>query len=355
MTSKRTKFSVGLFMTGGICIALLAFIWLGMSRFLEKGHYYTTYFNESVQGLDKDSPVKYRGVSIGRVDSIQVAPDSKLIQVVMKIDTGQELTDDMVAQLKSVGITGIMFIELDRKKKDEIDRSPILTFPSKYPIIASKPSNISQLLQGIDYLLNQIRALDLEGISGKIKITLDSINQSITDADIKKISGHVISSIEDVKQIFDRNRWDNIIASIEDSGKSFNSVMIKADEIMGPLEDVVHSLNSIMSKADLSLVHLQNSLAGVEKITVENMDTIEKAIQDFKQSMEKVNLLLEEGSSLVGGADDSLSRLSRYLMAIAQNLERASENLNRFTDLIADEPSKLIFGEPPAPRKLEEK
>jgi len=117
MASQKAKFIVGLFLVCGIGIALLAFIWLGMSRYFEKGRFYVTYFNESVQGLDKDSPVKYRGVSVGRVHSISVAPDSKLVKVVLKIETGMVLDTNMVAQLKSVGITGSVFIELDQKKR----------------------------------------------------------------------------------------------------------------------------------------------------------------------------------------------------------------------------------------------
>ena len=66
MASQKTKFMVGIFVAGGFGIALVAFIWLGMSRFLETGRYYAVYFNESVQGLTVDSPVKYRGVAVGK-------------------------------------------------------------------------------------------------------------------------------------------------------------------------------------------------------------------------------------------------------------------------------------------------
>ena len=235
MASQKTKFAVGIFITCGMGIALVAFIWLGMSRFLEKGQYYATYFNESVQGLDKDSAVKYRGVSIGRVDRIGVAPDSKLIQVILKIETGQKLTSDIVAQLKSVGITGSMFVELDRKKADETDRSPVLNFPSEYPIIASKPSNISELLQGIDDVLNQIMALDLEGISEKIKQTLDNVNLVMADANVKGISDKVLSSLDEVNRIVDSEKWNGIIASVENSGQSLSQVMDKADNIHGSI------------------------------------------------------------------------------------------------------------------------
>jgi len=67
MASQKTKFAVGLFVATGIGVASLAIIWLGMSRYLEKGQYYVSYFNESVQGLDIDSPVKYRGVAIAQL------------------------------------------------------------------------------------------------------------------------------------------------------------------------------------------------------------------------------------------------------------------------------------------------
>ncbi len=311
MASKKTKFTVGLFVASGVAFALLAIIWLGMSRFFEKGHYYVTYFNESVQGLDMESPVKYRGVSIGRVQSIGVAPDSKLIQVVLKIESGQTLDSNVVAQLKSVGITGSMFVELDRKKKEEPDRSPPLSFPSKYPIVASRPSEISELVRGIDDVINQIRSVDLEGISEKIKLNLDNISQVIDDANIKGISKNIESSLERVSSILDSRRWKKIVASVE------------------------------------------NTLVGVEGIVGENEKTIKTAIEDFGQAMGQANILLEKGSSLIGGTADSQSHLRRHLLLIAQNLEKASENLQRLIDLLADQPSQLIFGQPPVPRKVE--
>ena len=257
MASTKTKFAVGLFVAGGISIALLAIIWLGLTRYFEKGQYYVTYFNESVQGLDKDSPVKYRGVTIGRVEKIGVAPDSKLIEVVLKIESGQKLGTDIVAQLKPVGITGSMFIELDQKKKDEPDHSPHLSFPSKYPIVASKPSEISELLHGIDNVLDQLNSLDLEGISNKLKSALDSLNQAIVDANVKAISKNLASSLE----------------------------------------------------------------------------TIDRKILEQVES--------------------TTSHLDRHLATTGQNLEKASTNLNRLLELLADQPSQLLFGAPPPPRKVE--
>ena len=332
MASQKTKFTVGLFVFFGITIAVVAFLWLGMSRFLEKGLYYAIYFDESVQGLDMDSPVKYRGVAVGRVVRIEVAPDSKLIQVVVKLDTGQNLESNIVAQLSVVGITGSMFIELDQKKEDEPDKTPALNFPSEYPIISSKPSNITEILKGLDDFFNQINAIDLEGISGRIKDALDSFNQMIADANIKGLSQNLESSLEDIGNIVERERWDRILSTVEEA---------------------MNRLKSMASKADGSMDKFDNSLASIENITAGNEKTIKEAIDDFRTAMEKVNRLLDTGNSMITGADDTIYQLGENLDEIAKNIERAAENINRITDIVTDQPSQLLFGEPRTPKKIE--
>ena len=48
-----------------------------------------------------------------------------------------------------------------------------------------------------------------------------------------------------------------------------------------------------------------------------------------------------------------IRRQDRHLVVVAQNLERASEDLQRLLDVLANQPSQLMFGERPAPRKVE--
>ncbi len=311
MATRKTKFAVGLFVFVGLAFAIWITIWLGMSRYLEKGQYYVTYFDESVQGLGVDSPVKYRGVFIGRVESIAVAPDSKLIKVILNIESGQQLDPNIVAQLKSVGITGSMFVELDQKKADEPDQSPRLGFPSEYPIIASKPSEISGLYGGLNKVLEQVKLLDLEGISLQIKTTLENINQTVDDANIQRISKTIESSFERMEIILADQRWDKILAA-----------------------------------ADSTLVRVEDLVSSKEQ-------TIASAIDNFNRAMQNVNSLSDEGSALVSGADASVSELMNHLLIAARNLEKASDNLNRLMETLADHPSQLMFGQPPRPREVE--
>jgi len=332
MASQKTKFTVGLFLTCGMVFAVVVIIWLGMSRFFQEGRHYVTYFDESVQGLNVDSPVKYRGVFIGRVERIDVAPDSKLVQVVLKIESGQAFDRNIVAQLKSAGITGSMFVELDRIKAGEPDRSPKLNFPSKYPIVPSRPSEIGELISGINDVLDQIKSLDLKGVAEQVKLTLGNINQKVSQANVKRISDSLEASLLRVNYILDSQRWNQI----------FNSV-----------DQGVRSLNTLITDADKSLDRADKTIVRVDGIIYENKKSIKAAIDDFKLAMHSANDFLKMGSSLVSGTDESISILMHRLLIVAHNLEKASVNLNQIMETLADQPSQLIFGEPPAPRKVE--
>src|SRR5512139_1090158 len=151
MVRQVSSRTLGLFVTLGVII------WVGASKYFEKRDRYVTYFDESVQGLQRDSAVKYRGVDVGRIEDIRVAPDNRLIEVVMKINLKEDVEKNSVASLRTAGITGIVFVELDQRDPEEPDLSPRLSFASQYPIIPSRPSQIRQIFSGIDEIIEKIK------------------------------------------------------------------------------------------------------------------------------------------------------------------------------------------------------
>lgn len=325
MASQKTKFSVGLFLMGGIVVALVALIYLGVTRYFEKGHFYVTYFNESVQGLERDASVKYRGVTIGRVEDIRVAPDSKLIEVVLNVESGMKLESNIVAQLKNVGITGSMFVELDQRNPQDADQSPPLSFPSEYPIVGSKPAEISELLRGLDEVLNKIKALDLEGIVAKIKQNLDLIDHTIRQANVEGISRSVETALDRMNRIIDQERWADILGSVQ----------------------------ATLASANSTFSHAEKTFAKAEAIMADKGNDIRAALDEFREAMRTANAFLEKASSLAGGTEDTLYDLRGHLLATARNLEKASETLTRVLETVAEQPSRVLFGEPPPARRIE--
>ena len=70
MSQRANYFKLGLFVIGAIAAGIIVLIIIGTGRFLQKRVTIETYFNESVQGLDIGSKMKYRGVDVGQVTRI---------------------------------------------------------------------------------------------------------------------------------------------------------------------------------------------------------------------------------------------------------------------------------------------
>ncbi len=325
MTTTKTKFNVGIFVVVGTIIIFSALLWFGLSDYLEKGKFYAAFFDESVQGLEKDSSVKYRGVTIGRVESIDVAQDDILIRVVLKVKKDIELGDNVVAQLKSVGITGIMFVDLDKKRNGDPDLSPKIKFKPEYPVVATKPSEFKKYMDAIDDVLNQLTALDVKGISDRAKSTLDTINNAVNVVRIEEMSKKIRSSFARMEEILDPDQWKNVMQSIETAGDSLDSLIV--------------NINGTVSNINSAFVRF-------EKVVKENEVGLAKAIKDFSLSMERAGALFSEGGDLVQKTEQNLEGLQQHLIVTLQNLEQASRELNRSMERIADQPSLLIFSKP---------
>ena len=179
MASRASKFLIGLFVIIGSVMAAITIIWVGAADFFTKGSVYVTYFDESVQGLQVDSAVKYRGVDVGKVQSIKVAPDGRLIEVVMKVDLSTELQSHVEAQLRTAGITGIVFIELDQIRDSEKSNALEINFEPDYPVIPSRRSEISRFLEDTNEIMESIKAIDFKGLSDQLKETTLAVENFI--------------------------------------------------------------------------------------------------------------------------------------------------------------------------------
>ncbi len=319
MASIKTKFTVGLFVCLGITFTFVAIIWFGLSHYFEKGMHYVAYFDESVQGLGKDSPVKYRGVSIGRVKGILVAPDSKLIEVLLIIDQPLTHVNGVVAQLKSVGITGIMFVELDRKKKNEPDRSPKRNFVIEYPVISTKPSEIKQFVESLDDLFKRFKAVDIPNISKNLNATIVKIGQVVDEAQVKKLIKDIRLIFSNFKKISDVKRFDRLFEKLEDETKLLVSTTKSAKKTLTKLSSIINN----------------------------NEKNISEGVVDFRKAMKQIEPMVSNGLQLLNDTSKSVVNIQQGLIVTLQNLEKASNNVNRLTEQLADQPSRILFAAPP--------
>jgi phospholipid/cholesterol/gamma-HCH transport system substrate-binding protein len=327
MATLKTKFSVGLFLIIGIAVIIVSVIWLGLSNYLERGRLFVAYFNESVQGLDVDSPVKYRGVHIGRVHTIGVAPDGNLIEVVLKIESDIKPdgdTDNLVAQLKSVGITGLMFLELEQKDGDA-EAYPPLSFEPQYPVIDTRPSEISKFFQGIEDIFTMFRSLDADTISNQLTLILKKVNKTIDDAQLDELAVEMHTAVKSFQDLVKTEKVNRLLASLEKTSGNLNAMAVNADGGITEIRATVDRLGEV----------IDNSGGDMEGITA-----------DLKASTMEIKHAMQTATALLENTDRQVDTIQRQVLVTLNRIDRAADTLNRFLDQLANQPSQVIFSAP---------
>jgi phospholipid/cholesterol/gamma-HCH transport system substrate-binding protein len=304
MSRQASKFKVGLFVLVGLFMAVSALVWLGASRYLKGTTTYVTYFGESVQGLQVDSVVKYRGVEIGRVKTIQVAPDNTLIEVVMGIHYEGAVPPDITATLKMVGITGIAYIELDRKDPKSADMAPQLTFAARYPVIPSHPSEITQLFSLVEEVVRQMRTIDFKALASDLQGALAAAREVLSGVKVQKT-----------------------MASLEKAAGNLESLTGRADRYLakGEVEATVTQAKSALAEAQGLIADLRGQAKALD-----------------------LGGAKERADQVVSQVQDQVAQVGGDMRRTADNLRRASETLERLLSRLENSPSDMLFSQPPA-------
>lgn len=105
---------VGLFVTAGICAVVFLALRVGnlVSLDTSSGYQLEAGF-DNIGGLKLRAPVKAAGVTVGRVESIRLDPDSYRAVVQLKIDDHYRFTKDTIASILTSGLLGEVYIGLD--------------------------------------------------------------------------------------------------------------------------------------------------------------------------------------------------------------------------------------------------
>lgn len=306
MSSNVSNVRLGLFVLAAIGLIVVTLVWMGASKYTKGAAYYVSFFDESVQGLQVDSKVKYRGVDVGRVTDIRVAPDFKLIEVVMQIGFEGDLSNEMVAQLQSVGITGIVFIELNRQQQGDKEKSPRVDFAAEYPIIPSKSSEMQKLMSVIDRITKQLDRVDFEGIGDDVTETLAAIRHIVENASLQKSMANLERTASNLENI-----TSTVLKEIKTG---------RINTALNSINDGAKNLDILLSKARKALDEMK-------------LQSTARQVREFVTTLK----------------DQSLDIALQVRRTMA-NLRSSSQRLDRLLMRLEHNPSDLIFSEPPSGR-----
>jgi len=292
MASPTNHWKLGLFVIVSVILGLAVIVVLGARSLQKELITYATYFDESVQGLEIGSPVKFRGVTIGNVAAIGIGPDRRHVRVdadlivddisamglaVKRVGKEVEIhvPADLRAQLVSMGITGVKFLQIDFFAVED-NPAPKLPFavPANYiPAAMSTMKNIedsliaavnripevaeqtAEIMKRINGILADVegRAMPAKaeailvktnGVLARLDATLAGLKTEALSAEARATMSHVDAAVLKMDALLARAAAkDGMFDSAERVTMAVGDVAANAVGVSGELEQTLRAVN----------------------------------------------------------------------------------------------------------------
>jgi len=328
MESKVNFAAVGAFVLVFGALLIGGVLWLASDKSYRTAYdTYLVYMSESVSGLSLDAPVRYRGVQVGAVRRIELAPgNAELVQLTLDIEHGTPVKQDTVAVLRVQGLTGIAHVELSGGSPT----SPALQpgAGEKYPVIRTGPSLMLRLDTAVTALLT-------------------NLNRS---------SENINALLDEENRIALQNTLNNL-------ARLSGTLAARSGEIDRGLDQAARAMENtarLTAQASTELPQLnqriQRSADAIDRMANEGTHTMENAaqlLQRIQRSADAFDRMAGETARAGAGAASTIDgvrgeALPEARQAIAE-LRELTASLRRFSEALERSPGMLLQGRPAVP------
>lgn len=339
MKSSKHYFAIGLFtILGFILLAAGCVLFGGADLFANKAHF-ETYFDSSVQGLDVGSPVKFRGVRLGAVESIAFAGNTyaipkdadarplTYIRVVCAIDLDShpQLAGDAIprliargvrANLALQGITGQLFVNLDFPRNGSLAASKNdLAFPWRpvHPAIPSTPTTLQNFLNIAQDIAANLGAIDFSQVTDSLKTLTDNINAIALKADIPTLT-----------------------TTFTALGKSLTAQSERLGRLLDRLDtaQLGHNLATISDNLAQTSTDLRAALPTLSAELTQTLRQLDQTLAQASQTLDRL------------GTDIDTHAIGRDVAETLDALARTAAATEALVQELRQKPSRLIFDAP---------
>lgn len=260
---------------------------------------YAIYFEESVLGLNLDAPVKYRGISVGKVTELSISPrNSEEVRVLVSVLASTPIKSSTRAQLTSQGITGLSYVNLSFG--EDADAKPLERLQGEeYAVIKTIPSllikientmgditlRLSETLEHLNLLLQEENQKDFALLLKNSALFVSKLNTIMDDATIesfKKTMHHLESTSAQLDAMMPR------IATLID-----NSVVWE-DRIAGSFASIMQSYLGIRGTMDTINNAIQSGDFNFKEMTSEILPTMNNTLLEMQALMIKIEETLQK-------------------------------------------------------------
>jgi ABC-type transporter Mla subunit MlaD len=265
---------LGLFVVTGLAIGLAAIFWLGLRRLNRDAVPMVTYFDESVQGLDVGSPVKFRGVTLGTVSAITVAPDQRHVEVWMRlykaelarmgVDPDGPRDRLWRPQLASAGITGVKFVQFDTFPPERHPEPELAFAVSDRYYVAAVPSTLKSLEEVANEFLAKLPTLtdNLGDAILEAKRALRALSEVAgwvrdDESGLKKLAATLNETAEALKQSIRQAELAQTTSTVRTAAGSVNAAANRLGGQSAQLEQALVGLRETLEAVRLLAARLE--------------------------------------------------------------------------------------------------
>ena len=331
MATGTNHYKLGLFVLLGLALTLTFAVTLGARNWNEESVRYVTYFDESVQGLELGAPVKFRGVSVGRVAGIGIAPDQRHVQVTCELtvpdlqrlslggpnEAALSVPPDLRTQLAQAGITGVKFILIDYFDAEE---APVpLPFEAPPNLIPAAPST-------------------LKGLESSVVKTADQF--PVIAEDLRETLAHLNAVMADVERVKLPDQASSALAQTQQTMTELERQLDALDA--GALSGAVRRSLASFTPSSRS----RRSMSWVTRSVVASKEARLRVTQlmDRLEREDGVLRSAERTFALLGETARGSGSLGPELELTLREVRGAARSIRRFTDALERDPDMLLKG-----------
>jgi ABC-type transporter Mla subunit MlaD len=345
MSKQANYFKLGVFILAATAVFVAIVLALSAGALFKATVTVETYFNESVQGLDIGSAVKYRGVQIGRVTQIDftsrkyeqdLRPQDRKQYVMVEAELWPEVIDakgerdearleDMIrgglrARLAPLGITGTAYLEIDYV--DPEANPPLeITWKPENPYIPSSPSTYNRIVSGAQSFLAKLDQTDIEGTLRSIGVLVQSINAKVEELPVESLGKDAHAMLREVRAAA---RQVSALAASPDLQRTLRDLAAASERMRTVLANP--AFDQAPEDAAAVLGRLREIVDGKE----------------LKSSLANLDRMLRRFDELSAGADLDIASTLSNLRHITQNLRELTEDTRRYPGSILSDPPKPV-------------
>ena len=366
MSTQASYFRLGLFVVVATALLCAGVIVLGAGKLLERKYIVETYMTESVEGLGVGSAVKYKGVELGEVSNILIAarrydPQALtegrikspilvelaiLQKMIPKLSEAEFATwlklagaAGLRARLASSGLTGPTFVELVYLDPEDYPAPEIGWSPPALSI-ASAPSTSQVLISSVQSILEKLKSLELRKVVDDLDTLLVNANTKLDQLDVGTISTDATGLLEDLRAKIDavdtKKISDDAVAFLEEIRKSNDR-----------LQDILNNPNIDPSLEDLraTLQNAKDATARIDEILKD--PKVQELIDNLSSAGAELTPTLDDLRRAVRRIDRLIASQQANIGSVIDELNKAMANIRALTEDAKQNPSRILFGDPP--------